>query len=100
MKKTQSREWRRMMNKLNPNPKRIKQTISNLLWRLRGGKIAAALREAGKKIGTPRIVLNMMSLTYVQRRYFYSLRVNRLLVAEMEVSLLNLCQYVIIRRNL
>lgn len=52
MKKTQSQEWRRMMNKLkSANPKRINKRLAIYFGPPSGGKTTAALREAGKKIG-------------------------------------------------
>lgn len=52
MKKTQSQEWRRMMNKLkSANPKRINKRLAIYFGPAGGGKTTAALREAGKKIG-------------------------------------------------
>lgn len=52
MKKTQSQEWRRMMNKLkSANPKRINKRLAIYFGPPGGGKTTAALREAGKKIG-------------------------------------------------
>lgn len=52
MKKTQSQEWRRMMNKLkSANPKRINKRLAIYFGPPGGGKTIAALREAGKKIG-------------------------------------------------
>lgn len=52
MKKTQSQEWRRMMNKLkSANPKRINKRLVIYFGPAGGGKTTAALREAGKKIG-------------------------------------------------
>lgn len=52
MKKTQSQEWRRMMNKLkSANPKRINKRLAIYFGTPSGGKTTAALREAGKKIG-------------------------------------------------
>lgn len=52
MKKTQSQEWRRMMNKLkSANPKRINKRLVIYFGPPGGGKTTAALREAGKKIG-------------------------------------------------
>lgn len=52
MKKTQSQEWRRMMNKLkSANPKRINKRLAIYFGPAGGGKTTAALREASKKIG-------------------------------------------------
>lgn len=52
MKKTQSQEWRRMMNKLkSANPKRINKRLAIYFGPAGGGKTTAALRGAGKKIG-------------------------------------------------
>ena len=52
MKKTQSQEWRRMMNKLkSANPKRINKRLAIYFGPPGGGKTTAALRESGKKIG-------------------------------------------------
>lgn len=52
MKKTQSQEWRRMMNKLkSANPKRINKRFAIYFGPPGGGKTTAALREASKKIG-------------------------------------------------